>query len=95
MRLKQMREPRHDPQRRRDLHHPVLHLQLQRLGEWKDSAMSETQPITAQRLLDQKITDQTRYVWHPAVEPERLRDWAYETDESNSADLHSLEGSPR
>ena len=47
------------------------------------------------RLLDQKITDQTRYVWHPAVEPERLRDWAYETDESNSADLHSLEGSPR
>src|SRR6185436_5762173 len=34
----------HDPQRRRDLHHPVLHLQLQRLGEWKDSAMSETTP---------------------------------------------------
>src|SRR6185436_9856789 len=37
----------HDPQRRRDLHHPVLHLQLQRLGEWKDSAMSETKPMSA------------------------------------------------
>jgi len=36
-----------DPQRRRDLHHPDLHLQLQRLGEWKDSAMSETKPVSA------------------------------------------------
>jgi hypothetical protein len=32
------------------------------------------------RLMDQQITDQTRYLWHPAVEPETLNDKAYQAE---------------